>query len=126
MKLTRTSLLALIGVIASLLSINEAYLKISPYAVSAFFAIGGLLVYNLWKSDDESKVTINVLNVLFFLVGTVGYFIDIPVPHPDGTFSYVLPIATLNAIKESLVVLIRFWQANEALKNDTTKRAITH
>lgn len=123
-KLTKTSLLAIIGLIASLMTINAHLLNVSPYIVTTSFSIGTLIVYNFYRSDDESKVTINVISVLFVIVGTAGYFLDNPIVHPDGTISYFIPITILAAIKESAVMILRFIQAKAAIANGTVRRAI--
>ena len=119
MKLTKTSLLAIVGLIAALLTINGDLINISAYAIEMIVSALTLIIYNIF-SMSENKPSINIISVLGLLVGLTGLIIDKPIIDAAGVQHYLFPIAYVSAIKNSLVVILRFIQtgtASEVRKN---------
>lgn len=115
MKLTKTTILGLTGLIAVLFAANTAFLNV--YVTDAIISLVTLGVYNFWPSDDTgSKPLINVITVVSFVAAIAGYFLDHPRDVVDAagahTLVYVAPIAVLASIKNSLVAIVRFIESN--------------
>lgn len=118
MKLTKTSLLAIIGLIASLLMFNGNLIGISPYIVDSIVTLGTIIVFNLFPSDGTTKPILNYITIGALLLEVIGYFIDKPQVLADGTIKYILPIAILAAVKNSIVAIMRFIQTGSGIKGN--------
>ena len=114
MKLTKTSLLGIIGLVAALLSFNGNLIGINPYLIDSVVTIATIAVFNFFPTDTTAKPLINYITIAALLLEVAGYFIDKPQILADGTIKYILPIAILAAIKNSIVVILRFMQTGSA------------
>lgn len=114
MKLTKTSLLGIVGLVAALLTLNGNLIGISPYIIDSIISIATIIVLNIWPSDNTAKPILNYISVGSLLVAVAGYFLDKPEVLADGTLHYILPIVTLSAIKNSIVAIMRFIQTGSA------------
>lgn len=112
-KITKTSLLNLIGLIAALLTINGFLINISAYAIEMGFSAATLIVYNIY-STSENKPSINVLSVIGLLIALAGLILDKPSIGADGVEHYLFPIAYVSAAKSTLIMILRFLQTGTA------------
>ena len=109
MKLTKTSLLGLIGLLAAVLTINGNIIHVSAYAIEMAVSALTLVVYNFF-STSENKPSINILSVLGLVVALAGLVLDKPIIGEDGIEHYLFPIAYVSALKNTIVVILRFIQ----------------
>lgn len=113
MKLTKTSLLGLIGLLAAVLTINGNIIHVSAYAIEMVVSALTLIIYNFY-STSENKPSINIISVLGLVVALAGLVLDKPIVGEDGVEKYLFPIVYVSALKNTIVVVLRFLQTGTA------------